>query len=196
MLLPVRPTLVPALVILIYLAACSPTTPAASPAPQASLPAEQATATMAPGNTPSGSTGSGTLDPCMLITTDEVTNLLGSAPAPTTGIHSDTGFHYCYFQASTGILEIATLSTPNAATQFASAVASFQSAPSYQKINAQGATFAFYGGPATNGNGTQGLLAAMIKGSSLATVKLDSKTYTYKLNQATSLLEGIVGRLP
>lgn|GEM_PF-2326553 len=194
--LSVRRTLVPALLVCIYLAACSPNPPAASPAPQTSLPPEPATATMAPGNTPSGSTGAGTLDPCMLITADEVTSLLGSAPAPTSGIHSDTGFHYCYFQTSSGILEIAVLSTSSAAAQFASAIASFQSAPSYQKINDQGATIAFYGGPATNGNGTQALLAAMIKGSSLATVKLDSKTYTYNLDQATSLLEAIVGRLP
>lgn len=194
--LPVRRILVPALVICISLAACSPTTPVASPAPQASLAAEQATATMAPGNTPSGSTGSGTLDPCMLIATDEVTSLLGSAPAPTTGIHSNTGAHYCSFRANTGILEIAVISTPDAATQFASAIASLQSAPGYKKMNAQGATIAFYGGPSTNGTGTQGLIAAMIKGSSLATVKLDSASYTYNVNQATTLLEDVVRRLP
>jgi hypothetical protein len=196
MLQPVRLILVPSLVICILLAACSPATPVVSPAPQASIPAEQATSTISSGNTPSGSTGSGTLDPCMLITTDEVTNLLGSAPSPTTGIHSNTGFHYCFFQTNTGILEIAALSTPDAATQFASAIASFQSATGYQKISAQGATIAFHGGPATNGNGTQGLVAAMIKGSSLATVKLDSKNYTYDINQAATLLGGIAGRLP
>jgi hypothetical protein len=132
----------------------------------------------------------------MLITTDEVTKLLGSAPTPTTGIHSSTGFHYCYFQTDSGVLEVATLATTDAATQFASANASFQSAPGYQKINTQGATIAFSGGPATNGNGTQGLVAAIMKGSSVATVKLDSKIYSYNVDQASTLLVTITGKLP
>jgi hypothetical protein len=192
----IRQFLVPALFICIILAACTPTTSISSPEPQPSLGAYQATPTMATGSNPTEAAGSGTIDPCMLITTDEVTSLLGSAPTPTTGLHTDTGFHYCYFRADSGILEVAALITPNAATQFASAINSFQSAPGYQKDNFQDSTIAFYGGPATNGNGTQGLVAAIVKGSSLATVKLDSKNYTYNVNQATTLLEAIVGRLP
>jgi hypothetical protein len=192
----IRRFLIPVLVICFILSACTTPLSTASPTPQTSPTAGQATATTAPVSTLSGSTGSGTLDPCKLITTDEVTKLLGSAPTPTTGIHSSTGFHYCYFQTDSGILEVATLATTDAATQFASANASFQSAPGYQKINAQGATIAFSGGPATNGNGTQGLVAAIMKGSSLATVKLDSKIYTYNVVQATTLLETITGRLP
>jgi hypothetical protein len=132
----------------------------------------------------------------MLITSDEVTILLGSAPTPTTGIHSSTGFHYCYFQTGSGFIEVATLGATNAATQFASALASLQSAPGYKKINVQGATIAFSDGPATNGNGTQGMIAVILKSSSLATVKLDSKTYTYNIDQASTLLESITGRLP
>jgi hypothetical protein len=191
-----RRYLIPVFVICFILSACSTTPSTASPAPQASPTAGQATAATAPAVTMSGSTGSGTLDPCKLITTGEVTNLLGSAPTPTTGVHANTGFHYCYFQTNNGILEVAALGTANAAAQFASAVTSFQSAPGYQKINAQGATIAFSGGPATNGNGTQGLVAAILKGGSLATVKLDSKSYTYNVNQASTLLETITGRLP
>jgi hypothetical protein len=191
-----RRFLIQVLVTCFILSACSTTPSTASPAPQTIPTAGQATATTAPASTMSGPSGSGTLDPCMLITTDEVTNLLGSAPAPTTGIHASTGFHYCYFQTANGILEVATLATTDAAAQFASANASFQSAPGYKKINAQGATIAFSGGPATNGNGTQGLVAAILKGSSLATVKLDSKSYTYNVNQASTLLETITGRLP
>jgi hypothetical protein len=187
---------IPVLILCFILSSCSTTPSTASPAPQTSPTAGQATTTMAPAGTMSVSTMSGTLDPCMLITTDEVTKLLGSAPAPTTGIHSSTGFHYCYFQTDSGILEVATLATTDAVTQFASANASFQSGPGYQKINAQGATIAFSGGPATNGNGTQGLVAAILKGNSLATVKLDSKIYTYNVDQASTLLETITVRLP
>jgi hypothetical protein len=191
-----RRFLIPVLIICFILSACSTTPSTAAPAPQTSPTAEQATASTAAVSTLSGSTGSGTLDPCMLITTDEVTKLLGSAPTPTTGVHADTGFHYCYFQTDSGILEVASLATTSAATQFASANASFQSGPGYQKINAQGATIAFSGGPATNGNGTQGLVAAILKGNSLATVKLDSKIYTYNIAQASTLLETITGKLP
>lgn len=150
----------------------------------------------APGNTPAGTGASGTLAPCELVTSAEVTALLGSAPTPTTGTHADTGFQYCAFTTDSGFLEIASLSTPSATAQFASALASFQSAPSYQKVSDHGATIAFSGGPATNGSGAQGLIAAILKGNSLATVKLDGKNYVYNANQAIMLLEDIAGRMP
>ncbi len=198
-----RHFMLPTLSICLLLAACTLNMSTASPSPQASLPpvqatlpTGQATASMAPVSTASGAPTGGTLDPCMLITTDQVTALLGSAPTPTTGVHADTGFHYCYFNTGNGVLEMAALGTPNAATQFASAIASFQSAPGYKKMDVQGGSIAFSGGPATNGNGTQALIAALIKGNSLATVKLDSKSYTFNADQASTLLESILARLP
>jgi hypothetical protein len=189
----VRRNIIPAVIILFSLTACGIMSSTPSPAPQASLTAGQATTTIAPGK---GTSASSTLDPCKLITTEEVTTLLGSSPPPTTGIHDSTAAHYCFFQAKTGILEIAIISSSNPTTEFSSAVAAFQSAPNYKKVTFQGATIAFSGGPATNGTKTQGMVAAIIKGSTLVSFKLDSTIFIFNADKATILMETIAGRLP
>jgi len=63
-------------------------------------------------------------------------------------------------------------------------------------LDIQGGTIAFSGGPATNGTGTQTLIAAMLTGNSLATLKVDSKNYSYNIEPAATLLESILARLP
>ncbi len=149
-----------------------------------------------PQSAPQGPADTGAaIDPCKLVTTTEVTSLLGSAPAPHLS-HAYPGDNGCDFQVMTGLLSVNAASNPQAAAEFQMASSSFKQNAGYKSAQLHGVSLAVVGSANADGNGTPGFTAFLNRGDILVTIRLYSKTYTYSPDKAVALLETIGGRIP
>ncbi len=145
--------------------------------------------------TPEGSTTGGTINPCKLVTNNEVASLLGSTPKPDSRTNMP-GDQACDFMVMTGLLSVNAATNPEAAAEFQLATAQFVKAPGAKSVQYQGVSIAVYGSDNADGNGTPGFTAYLNKGDLLVMIRLYSKTYTYNPDKAMALLQTIGGRLP
>ncbi len=149
-----------------------------------------------PESTSQGPAGTGAaIDPCKLVTTKEVTSLLGSAPTPHLS-HAYPGDNGCDFLVMTGLLSVNAASNPQAAAEFQMASSSFKQNPGYKSVQFQGVSLAVVGSANADGNGTPGFTAFLNKGDTFVTIRLYSKSYTYNSDKAVAMLETIGGRIP
>ncbi len=142
-----------------------------------------------------GSRSGGSIDPCKLVTADEVTGLLGSAPPPHPRLGGN-GDSACDFSIDTGLLSIDAANNPQASAEFQIATSQIKNTMGTKRATSQGISIDVYGGNNADGNGTPGFTGFINKGDILVIVKLYSKTYLYNGDQAVALLQTMGERLP